>query len=342
MSLLRIDQPGLCSTLQDLGRPGFGSLGVPWGGVMDPMSHRLASLLVGNLPDQATIEMTLLGIGIEFTEETLVAFAGADFSAKVEWAGKKFNFPLQRPVLLNRGTRIRFGPAGSSGARGYLAVAGGIQADQLLGSQSTLIRAGWGGWQGRAFRSGDELPCGRESELNLLVKERLGHPGDQPFRSVSWFFRPLPMLDEGVNALRFIRGRHFTELDPASQKAFFGEFQISPESDRMGFRLSGPALRFRRALAELNSSGTVRGTLQLPQGADQSLLLMADGAPTGGYPQLAHVISADWALAGQLAPGSRIRFVEVELKEAHEALRKQEQGMKQIRETLQRWVRAEQ
>lgn len=342
MSLLRIDQPGLCSTLQDLGRPSFGSLGVPWGGAMDPVSHRLASLLVGNHSDQATIEMTVLGVGIEFTEETLVAFAGADFPAKIEWAGKKFNFPLQRPVLLNRGTRVRFGPAGSSGARGYLAVAGGIQAERLLGSQSTMLRAGWGGWQGRAFRSGDELPCGRESQLNLLVKERLGRSGDQPFRSVPWFFRPLPVIDDGVIALRFIRGRHFTELDSASQKAFFGEFQISPESDRMGFRLSGPVLRFRRALGELNSSGTVRGTLQLPQGADQSLLLMADGAPTGGYPQLAHVIAADWALAGQLAPGSRLRFVEVELKEAHEAFRKQEQGMKQISETLQRWVRAEQ
>lgn len=341
MSLLRIDQPGLCSTLQDLGRPGSCSVGVPWGGAMDRISHRLASLLVGNLPEQATIEMTVLGPGIEFTEETLVAFAGADFSAKVEWAGKTFTFPSQRPVLLNRGARLRFGPAGSSGARGYLAVAGGIQTERILGSQSTLLRAGWGGWQGRVLRSGDELPCGQESELNLLVRGRLGRPSDQPFRSVPWFFRPLPTLEDGVIALRFIRGRHFTELDSASQKAFFGEFQVSPESDRMGFRLLGPALRFRRALGELNSSGTVRGTLQLPQGAKQSLLLMADGAPTGGYPQLAHLISADWALAGQLAPGSRLRFVEVELKEAHEAVRKQEQGMKQIGETLQRWIQTE-
>jgi antagonist of KipI len=342
VSLLRIAQPGICSTLQDLGRPSFGSLGVPWGGAMDPVSHRLASLLVGNLSDQATIEMTMLGVGIEFTEETLVAFAGADFSAKVEWAGKKFNFPLQRPVLLNRGTRVRFGPAGSSGTRGYLAVAGGIQVERLLGSQSTMLRAGWGGWQGRALRSEDELPCGRESQFNLKVKERLGRLGDQPFRSVPWFFRPLPLIDDGVVALRLIRGRHFTELDSASQRAFFGEFQITPESDRMGIRLSGPALCFRRSLGELNSSGMVRGTLQLPQGADQSLLLMADGPPTGGYPQLAHVIAADWALAGQLAPGSRLRFVEVELKEAHEAFRKQEQGMKQISETFQQWVRAEQ
>jgi len=341
VSLLRIDQPGLCPTLQDLGRPGVGALGVPWGGAMDRISHRLASLLVGNRPDHATIEMTVLGIGIEFPVETLVAFAGADFSAKVEWAGKKVALPSQRPVLLNRGARVRFGPAGSNGARGYLAIAGGIRVDRLLGSESTLQRAGWGGWQGRALGSGDELPCGEESELNLLVKQRLGSPGDQPFRSVPWFFRPLPVLEGGVVELRFIRGRHFEELDPASQKAFFGEFQITPESDRMGFRLSGPKLRFRRALGELNSSGTVRGTLQLPQGADQSLLLMADSAPTGGYPQLAHLIAADWALAGQLAPGSRIRFVEVELKSAHQALKKQELGMKQIGETLQRWIQGE-
>lgn len=341
MSLLRIDQPGLCSTLQDLGRPGVGSLGVPWGGAMDRISHRLASLLVGNQPDQATIEMTVLGIGVEFTEETLVAFTGADFSAKVEWAGKKASLPGQRPVLLNRGARVHFGPAGSSGARGYLAVAGGIRVECLLGSESTLLRAGWGGWQGRALRSADELPCGEGSELSLLVKRRLGSPGDQPFRSVPWFFRPLPVLDGGVVELRFIRGRHFTELDSNSQQAFFGEFQVTPESDRMGFRMSGPKLRFRRALGELNSTGTVRGTLQLPQGAEQSLLLMADSAPTGGYPQLAHVIAADWAVAGQLAPGSRVRFVEVELNAAHQAFKKQEQGMRQIGESLQRWIRGE-
>lgn len=341
MRWLRIDQPGLCSTLQDLGRPRTGSLGVPWGGAMDRVSHRLASLLVGNSPDLATIEMTVLGMVIEFTEETLVAFAGADFTASVEWSGKKVPLPAQRPVLLNRGARIRCGTSAAGGARGYLAVSGGIQVERLIGSQATLLRAGWGGWQGRALRRGDALPCGQESELNRLVKQRLGKPGEEPFRSVPWFFRPQPVPEAGVIELRCIRGRHFTELDPASQKAFFGEFQVSPESDRMGFRLAGPPLQFRRGLGELNSAGTVRGTLQLPQGAEQSLLLMADGAPTGGYPQLAHLISADWDLAGQLAPGSRLRFLEVDRNAALQALRKQEQGMRQISETFQRWVRAE-
>lgn len=308
---------------------------------MDRVSHRLASMLVGNPPDQATIEMTVLGASLEFTEERLVAWSGADFAASVEWSGKKTQLPAQRPVLLNRGARVRFGAAGSSGARGYLAVAGGVQTGRLLGSQSTLLRAGWGGWEGRALRSGDELACGDESPLNRLIKNRLGSLSDQPFRSVPWFFRPLPLLEGGVVVLRIIRGRHFVELDAASRKEFFGEFQIMPESDRMGFRLVGPKLRFQRGLGELSSSGTVRGTLQLPQGAEQSLLLMADSAPTGGYPQLAHLIAADWAFAGQLAPGSRVRFIEVELKEAHLAYKKQEQGMKQVSETFQRWIRSE-
>lgn len=341
MSMLLIKQAGISSTLQDLGRPDAGRWGVPWGGAMDRVSHRLASLLVGNQPELATIEMTVLGDTIEFAAEALVAWVGADFSGVVNWEGAEQPLPLQRPVLLNRGARLRFSSAAVGGGRGYLAIAGGIEAPRILGSQSTLVRGGWGGWQGRSLRTGDRLNCGPLSELNLTVRQRLGSLGERPLVSVPWFFRPITPITNGKVELRVLRGRQFGELDPASQKRFFETFQVLPQSDRMGARLIGPLLGYARRLEEASSSGTVRGTVQLPQGAEQPLLLLADGAPTGGYPQVAHVIAADWPVAGQLAPGNQVRFVEVSRREAWAALHGLEQTFSQIGAAMRRWICSE-
>lgn len=338
MKPLLIERAGIWSTLQDLGRPDGGRWGVPWGGAMDRVSHRLASLLVGNSAELATIEMTVIGDTVCFPEETLIAWAGAEFGGQLEFQGKQIPLPAERPVLVRAGARLRLGNSAARGCRGYLAVAGGFAIAEVLGSQATCVRSGWGGWQGRTLRTGDELPRRPESELNRRIRARLGGCGDKLFQSVPWFYRPLPLGEQKATTLRVLRGKHWTALDPESRKDFFQEFQLTPQSDRMGYRLTGQALRFATKIEELKSGGTVRGTIQLPPGGKQPLLLMADGAPTGGYPELAHVIAADWALAGQLAPGLPVHFREVDVAEAHAKLQEQEQGLKLIADSFKRWV----
>lgn len=305
---------------------------------MDPVSHRLASLLVGNSPELATVEMTVVGDTLLFPEETLIAWAGAELNGVVEYQGREVALPLQRPVLVRSGAKLRLGTAAAGGCRGYLAVAGGFGVEPVLESQSTSLRSGWGGWQGRTLRAGDQLPRDEESSLAQLIRRRLGACGEELIKSTPWFFRPLPVTDQSAVTLRVVRGRHFGRLDAGSQEMFFSEFQVTPQADRMGYRLSGTPLSFAVELPELKSGGTVRGTIQLPVGSDQPLLLMADGAPTGGYPELAHVIAADWAMAGQMAPGTPVRFTEVDLQEAHARLREQEQGLRLIADSVQRWA----
>jgi antagonist of KipI len=339
MKPIVIERAGICSTLQDLGRPEGGRWGVPWGGAMDRVAHRLASLLVGNSPDLATIEMTVIGDTLHFPEETLIAWTGADLGGVLELLGRSLPLPAERPVVVAAGCRLRLGTAAPRGCRGYLAVAGGFAVAPVLGSQSTSLRSGWGGWQGRALKTGDQLPRGTESEWSQRIRARLGNCGEQLVRSVPWFYRPLPLADQATITLRVVRGKHWSALSPASQKLFFSEFQVTPQSDRMGYRLAGQPLEFGSVMQELKSSGTVRGTIQLPLGSHQPILLMADGAPTGGYPELAHVIAADWALAGQLAPGTPICFREVDLAEAHLRLKEQEQGLRLIADSVRRWAK---
>lgn len=338
MKPIVIERAGICSTLQDLGRPDGGRWGVPWGGAMDRVAHRLASMLVGNSPDLATIEMTVVGDTLHFPEETLIAWTGADFGGVLEYQGRTSALPTERPVVVRAGVRLRLGTAAPRGCRGYLAVAGGFAAAEVLGSQSTSLRSGWGGWQGRSLRAGEQLPRRVESDWSHWIRARLGSCGDQLFRSVPWFYRPLPIAEQPAVTLRVVRGKHWSALASASQKLFFSEFQVTPHSDRMGYRLAGNPLTFGQEMQELKSGGTVRGTIQLPLGSDQPLLLMADGAPTGGYPELAYVIAADWALAGQLAPGTAVYFREVDLAEAHLRLKEQEQGLRQIADSLRRWA----
>jgi hypothetical protein len=187
-----------------------------------------------------------------------------------------------------------------------------------------LLRSALEGWQGRALRSGDELPCGEQSELNLLLKRRLGSLDDQAFRSVPWFFRPLPILESEV-------------VDPMNSEVAISQSWIRPakrlslasfkslQSRIEWISVVRPETSISTCAGELNSSGTVRGTLQLPQGAGADLLLMADGA-TGGYPQLAHLISADWALAGQLAPEVGYVLSRLNCKQPHQALKRTRTG----------------
>jgi len=309
---LRVERPGLFTSVQDLGRPGFQHLGLGPGGAADPLSHRLANLLVGNAPGEATLEILLAGPVLRFEEPTLVALCGADLSAVVEGRARPMPMPLWRPVWLGAGARLAFG-APRLGARAYLAVAGGIRAPVLLGSRSTMPRAGLG----RLLRAGDAWPV-LEQPRHFPAPLAALQASGASWTSVPWFLpwhhelsfdRPL--------ALRLIPGPQAGALTPASQAALFQEaFRVAPASDRMGLRLAGPALALA-APQEMLSAPVATGTLQLPPGGGP-ILLMADRQTTGGYPRLGELATVDLPSAGQLRPGEALRFRTVTLEQAQE------------------------
>jgi antagonist of KipI len=295
---------GMLTTVQDLGRAGHRVSGVPSGGAMDRVALRVANLLVGNPEGAAALECTLLGPELVFSADTVVAVGGAEFEGVETW----------RPIVVPAGGRVRLGRA-RRGCRAYLAVAGGIEVAELLGSRSTYLRAGFGGFQGRALRDGDVLAApdvARRVTDHWRIDARI-LPA----------YAPTPTV-------RVVRGAQWDDFGGALYDA---EFKIMPQSDRMGIRLGGAKLARIGAAADLVSSAVAPGTVQVPPDG-QLIVLMADAQTLGGYPQAAHVISVDLPLLAQLQPGDRLKFAEVSLEEAHRLALDREHGLAILREGL--------
>lgn len=310
-------EPGLLSTVQDLGRFGHRRHGVVVGGAMDRRSHAVANILVGNDPGAATVEMTLMGAALRFEAEALIALAGGGMRGAI--GGEPV--PVRRPVLVPKGAELRFTPT-NIGCRTYLAVAGGIAVPPVLGSRSTYLRAGLGGLEGRALKAGDRLPAGAPTALGERLRKLLAaERGDRPFATTGW--SAASDLDPSLRRsphVRVLPGLQATAFDRDSLAAFHGErFTISPRSDRMGYRLDGPELRLSQP-RDLLSEAVTTGTVQVPP-ESKPIVLMADAQTTGGYPRIAQVIDADLPVLGQLRPGDLLRFVPVGLAEAEERRR---------------------
>ncbi|MGI4834245.1 MAG: biotin-dependent carboxyltransferase family protein [Janthinobacterium lividum] len=323
---LRLERPGLQTTVQDLGRAGYQAAGVPVGGALDALALRVANLLVGNAEGEAGLEITLLGPTICFEQAHLLALTGADLSATLD--GRPV--PRYRLVAVRAGAHLAFGAA-RAGCRAYLALAGGLGLPPVLGSCATLLRAGLGGLHGRALLAGDALPAPGPSGLGaaLWAKLAVGFQGGS-YAAAPWLPVPAvrPLLPPSP-VLRALRGPEYDEFAPASQQAFWHEpFTITPAADRMGYRLAGPALS-RPAGRELLSSAVAPGTVQVPPGG-QPLVLLADCQTTGGYPRLAHVVAPDLAQLAQARPGAALRFAEVSLAEAHALYLAQEARVRQL------------
>ncbi len=324
---VRILRPGLQTTVQDLGRAGLQHLGIVPCGAMDPVAHRIANALVGNPGTAATLECTVLGPELVFGRDSLVALYGAAFDAK---AGGQ-PFPGNRPVLLKAGTVLTTGSA-RRGARAYLAIAGGFRLPEVLGSLSTYIPAGFGGLAGRALKAGDVLPGAVDlrdlsaARFAGIARGRIREAGD--LRTVRWAAPELTLpYGEGF-AARAMEGRHYAQFDAASKEAFFREtWRVSPDSNRMGYRLRGPALARAKAV-EILSEPTCLGTVQVPNDGTP-IVLMADHQTTGGYPKIAEIASVDIPGLAQLAPGGRVRFVKCGVGEAQAARR---EAMKRVME----------
>jgi antagonist of KipI len=307
MGSVRVLRPGLLTTVQDGGRWGLQSHGVPPAGPMDPWSHRMANALVGNGADAATLEVTLKGPELAFDDERIVAVAGAHFAIDVDSQGQSPNTAFIVPA----GARLRVGTR-RIGARGYLAVTGGFAVPEVLGSRSTHLVGRLGGFEGRALAAGDSLP--------------LGPPGGpRPRRSGE---AALPASD-GPTRIRVLPGPHVDKFAPDALSVLQSSpYSLGNDSDRMGFRLGGPRLAHANR-ADIISDATPLGVLQVP-GSGQPVLLMADRQTTGGYASLATVITADIGLAGQLAPGDQIQFEVCTLQDAMAALIARERALMRL------------
>lgn len=296
---LDILRPGLLTTVQDGGRWGHQALGVPVAGAMDTASLRHANLLVGNAADAAALEVTLLGPRLRARADVHAAVAGATFELDLDG----HPIAMDTPFTMAAGAVLTFGRR-VAGARAYLAVAGGVDVPLVLGSRATHLVSRMGGLDGRALRAGDTIAIGPP-------------PAAVPRRAAAG--PAAHWIGAGPHVLRVLLGPQHDWFSEASRHALLATpFTVSPRSDRMGFRLDGPALS-RAQGGELLSEPVPFGAIQVPAGGDP-ILLMADRQTAGGYPKIATVIAADLPVAGQLGPGDQIRFLGCSRAEAVAAL----------------------
>ncbi|MFN7979403.1 MAG: biotin-dependent carboxyltransferase family protein [Vicinamibacterales bacterium] len=296
---LTIQRPGLLTTVQDLGRWGHQALGVPVAGAMDTRSLRQANLLVGNDDGAAALEITLLGPTLRTSHALTAAVAGANLELRVD--GRRV--PVGRVFTVPAGGELQIGGgAPGSGARAYLAVAGGIDIAAVLGSRSTHLVSRMGGLAGRSLVAGDVLPIG--------ASRRDAPRGDVVVP---------PAVAPAGGRLRVLLGPQDDWFATPTLDTFLAStFTVSPRSDRMGFRLEGPPIAVARQ-AELVSEPVAFGAIQVPSGG-APILLMADRQTAGGYPKIATVIAADLPLAGLRAPGSPVCFAAGTRADARAAL----------------------
>jgi antagonist of KipI len=307
---IRVLAPGLRTTVQDLGRWGLQSQGVPVSGAMDTFALRCANLLVGNEEGAAALEIALLGPSLLVERPALLALTGAELGATVD--GRPV--ASWRPVFVPAGSTIAFRGA-PQGAHGYLAFAGGIDVAPVLGSRSTYLPAAFGGYGGRSLRVDDKLLLGDMSPRSRARFD--GLRGDGRATIVArWGVGPSVKPRYPIPAtVRVVEGMHSSLLSDESRDRLFGQpFRVTSQSDRMGYRLTGQRLTLREPV-ELLSEGVTFGTIQLPP-SGEPIVLMADRQTTGGYPRVGEVASVDLPALAQLRPGDELRFKAIDIDTA--------------------------
>lgn len=297
MSSFQVLNPGVLTTLQDRGRLGYEDRGVPPSGALDEMSFAIANALVGNPAGTGMLEFTLIGGQFRVGQGGCVIAVTGDMEVFID---DQPVAPYQCHVLRSDAV-LKVGRA-LSGARGYLAVAGGFAASPVLGSVSTLMRGGLGGFAGRAIAKGDELPLAAPSQYLPLAAQAPAQ-------------RFLPQGEH--QPLRVVLGPQQGHFSDAEIARFLGEsFQVSGQSDRMGYRLTGPAITHLKGF-NIVSDAISTGSVQIP-GSGHPIIAMHDRQTTGGYPKIATVIRADMARLGQLKPGDWLSFAEVSVESAED------------------------
>jgi len=320
---VKVLNAGLLTTIQDIGRYGSQKYGVIVSGAMDSYSLRLANILVGNMENEAVLEITLYGTTLQFEEDALIAITGGDFQTTIDG----IIAPLWRSVLIKKNAIVKFNSA-IKGSRAYIAFAGGINTPIIMDSKSTYLRAKIGGLEGRAIQKGDIITFG---EMTNYSKKLFQQIEKHPF---NWSINFSELINFNQNqVIQILKGTEFHRFDKESQRILFEKsYFLTVQSDRMGYRLEGPPLSLSESF-ELLSEGVTFGTIQIPT-SGQPIILMADRQTTGGYPKIGQVITADLPSLAQLQPTATIRFKEVTILEAENLLIKKEKFIHNIKKAI--------
>ncbi len=307
--------PGLLTTVQDLGRVGYQQFGVPVSGVVDPRSASIANILVGNEENEAVLECTMMGPQLQFNEANCIAIAGGDLGATLD--GKPL--ATYQAVNVAAGQVLRFtGPR--SGCRAYIAFAGGLDIPVVMGSRSTYMKAKIGGFQGRKLAKDDVIGFrAPQKELKYMGSRRI---------APEFISRP-------EYTLRVVLGPQDDAFTEKGLKTFLSTvYTLTPEFDRMGCRLDGETIEHVSG-GDIISDGISFGAIQIPS-AGKPIIMLADRQTTGGYTKIANVISADFRILGQLKAGDHVRFEKVSIRAAQEALLAQRAALKALRSATSR------
>lgn len=296
MSGLRVINPGLLSLLQDGGRIGHHALGLTTGGPIDRYAFDWANRLLGNKPGSTALEVSFGGLELEAELATCVAITGANNVVTVNGETRK----LWQGLVLQPGDRLRLDFC-DAGCRNYVAVAQGFDIDPVFGSSATVMRENLGGLDGGKLRSGQLLPCGETTWNQMLRLPESLHP-EYPDHLVA----------------RVVPGYQYEHFSTVKKRLFFGsEYVVSEASDRMGYRLDGPAVA--SPIQAMLSEGICLGAIQIPADG-QPIVLLQDRQTIGGYPKLGAVLSLDCYRLAQLRPGGRVEFAPISMAEAHNEL----------------------
>ncbi len=294
--LVTVLDPGLLTTVQDFGRPGLAHLGVPRAGALDLTAHTLANALVGNDATLATLEVTMTGGVFRFEAPTVVAVTGAPCEVSIgPVLGGDVGAPFASPVRIAAGQYVRVGPARAGGARSYLAARGGVDAERVLGSRSSDTLSGLGP---APLKAGDTLPIGPASALSDSQFTQLRTQPTLPTDGAR--------LQEVTTLATYLGPRDDWFTRASAQLLFTKVYTVSPDSNRVGLRLTGPEL-VRAREGEIATEGMVLGAIQVPP-AGQPVVFLSDHPTTGGYPVIGVVSPRALATAGQLRPGDKVRF----------------------------------
>ena len=308
-------EPGILTTIQDLGRYGFSQFGVPPSGALDRFSLRVSNLLVGNEEEEACLEITLMGLRIRALKEVVIAITGGDLSPTLNGE----SLERWRTHLLVQDDVITFKKV-NAGCRAYLSAAGGFFVPKMMGSSSTYLSGKFGGLEGRPLRKGDILHTSSRSSLDKLG---LRFPSE-------W----IPSQEKEV-LLRVIAGpqdHHFTEKGFRTLTS--SSYEVTPQCDRMGVRLEGPGIERRPDVEEsIISEGLISGAIQVP--GDGKPIIILTELVTGGYTKIATIISTDLPRVAQLKPGDLVKFKHISIEEAHHLLEEQEERLKELKKIIQ-------
>jgi antagonist of KipI len=307
---IRVNNPGLLTTIQDAGRHGYSHLGISSCGAGDGMAYRIANLLLGNDENAAALEMTLLGATLDFEDAAVVALTGAECDCRLNGE----TAPMWEAIRVARGGVLACAGM-KTGARVYLAVQGGLDVAPDMGSASTDLAGHFGGYQGRKLQRGDVLRVKKQRTPNAPSTRRL------PTGTLASLYSDGPIRVTKGGQQDLFGGDAF-------EKLFSRAYRVSEDSDRSGLRMKGETIRPRDA-SQLLTDGIPLGAIQVPQDG-QPIILFVDQHTTGGYPKIANVIAADMHRVGQLRPRELVRFAEVTIAEAIRAAREQEKWLKVI------------